>query len=71
MVVSLIEMLRLNGNRLFLDCLFPTSGFIAVFQMFVAVVLCDCGLMRICIQSSPATRMSMVGGGSQKLAEGL
>lgn len=40
----LSKMLRLNGNHLFLDGPFPTSGFMATFQMFWAVVLCDCGL---------------------------
>lgn len=45
----------------------------ATFQMFVAVVLCDCGLtcMRIRMHSSPAPRVSTEGGVSQKQADCL
>lgn len=55
----------------FLTVFFSTARFMAIFQMFVAAVLRDCGLTRICIRSSPASRMSTVAGVSQKQADCL
>lgn len=53
-------MIRFNAHHLFLNCFFfPTSELMDVFQMFVAVALCDRGLARgLCTQSSLATLMS-------------